>query len=270
MVRHQYLLATFSLVLLFVLTSEAAVGAGKAECTNSERVSGLCPTSTGSIKGDSVELTAGQTTPGTDPGAGGTRGPSRSNGGSTIPVLGIPARPQGSVAPRDGYTVTPLAHPITLADLVNFRPQAGVDRMEPNGWMVVGLDTNFYATVSAQVQEGTLLELPASVRFTPKGYHWTYGDGHSATLASKGAPWAAHGVREFDATDTSHIYRSAGTYAIDLTIDFGAEYQFAGGAWTAIPGTLAVVANRLVASAGDAKTVLVERDCTSRPSGPGC
>jgi hypothetical protein len=259
-----------AVVLLALSVPASAALAETQNCTRAQIALYGCPTSAGSIRGDDVELTAGQTRPGATHGSGGTHGPSGSNGGSNIPVLATPAKPQGSIAPRDGYTVTPLAHPITLADLVNFRPQAGIDRMEPNGWMVVGLDTNFYASVTTQEQAGLLLELPASVRFTPKGYHWTYGDGHSANLTSKGASWAATGVAEFDATDTSHIYRNPGTYVIDLTIDFGAEYQFAGGAWTAIPGTLAVAANRLVASAGDAKTVLVDRDCTASPSGPGC
>lgn len=260
----------FFLLMVVTFGFAGAPADAAEECTVIVRQTTGCPTSTGSIKGDGVELTAGQTTPGANSGTGGTRGPSGSNGGSSIPVLATPAKPQGSVAPRDGYTVTPLAHPITLADLVNFRPQAGIDRMEPNGWMVVGLDTNFYASVSTQLQAGLLLELPASVRFSPKGYHWVYGDGHTANRTMKGATWAATGAAEFDPTDTSHIYRNPGTYVIDLTIDFGAEYKFAGGAWTAIPGTLAVPTNRLVASAGDAKTVLVDRDCTARPSGPGC
>ncbi|CAN5268353.1 hypothetical protein BH09ACT3_BH09ACT3_09190 [soil metagenome] len=152
---------------------------------------------------------------------------------------------------------------------MNFRPVPGVDRMEPNGWMVVGLDTNFYAQVGQQVQAGLLLGFPAEVRFTPRRYHWTYGDGGRADLSTKGSTWAAQGIREFDRTPTSHIYRAAGTYYIDLIIDFGAEYRWANGSWRSLSGTIAVPANRLVATAGGAKTVLVERDCTVG-AGPGC
>jgi hypothetical protein len=142
--------------------------------------------------------------------------------------------------------------------------------MEPNGWMIVGLDTNFYAVVGSQVKAGLLLGQQASVRFTPVRYHWTYGDGHGANLASKGATWAAQGAQEFDRTPTSHVYANAGTYNIDLSIDFSAEYRYAGGDWVPIAGTINVPANRLTATAGAAKTVLVERDCTMPPSGPGC
>jgi hypothetical protein len=163
-----------------------------------------------------------------------------------------------------------VTSPVTLADLVNFKPVAGVDHMEPNGWMVVGLDTNFYATVEYGVQTGLLLDKPASVRFTAERYRWSYGDGTSATRSTRGSSWAESGVKEFDRTPTSHIFRTAGTYSIDLVVDFSAEYQYSGGTWVPISGRIPVAANRLVAVAGDANTVLVGYDCAQRPSGPGC
>ena len=162
------------------------------------------------------------------------------------------------------------ASPITLADIASFRPDPGVDHMEPNGWAVIGLDTNFYATGGTHVKNGTLLGLPASVRFTPVAWHWTYGDGESATRGTPGTTWQAQGIHEFDPTPTSHVYRAPGTYTIDLTIDFSAEYSVAGVPWTPIAGTLPVPANRLVITVGDAKTVLVEHECTANPGGPGC
>jgi hypothetical protein len=131
--------------------------------------------------------------------------------------------------------------------------------MEPNGWMIVGLDTNFYATVGNEAINGTLLGQPASVRFTPVAWHWNYGDGASATRATAGATWASQDIQQFDPTTTSHVYRKAGTYSIDLSIEFGAEYKYASGAWTPVDGTITVPANRLRATAGSAKTVLVGR-----------
>jgi PKD domain-containing protein len=160
--------------------------------------------------------------------------------------------------------------PITLRDIASFRPNPGQHLMEPNGWMIVGLDTNFYSSAGAHVINGTLLGQPASVRFTPVSWHWTYGDGTGATRSTRGGTWASQGIPEFDPTPTSHIYRAPGTYNIDLTIDFRAEYRFAGMPWTSIAGILTLPSNRLVATAGDAKTVLVERECTENPSGPGC
>ncbi len=77
-------------------------------------------------------------------------------------------------------------------------------------------------------------------------------------------------MREFDATATSHIYRAPGTYVIDLDVDYTAHYRVLDGSWVRIPGTLSLPANRLIATAGDAVTVLVDRDCATAPSGPGC
>lgn len=158
----------------------------------------------------------------------------------------------------------------TLNDIAAFRPAPEVDHMEPNGWFVVGLDANFHATGGVQVVDGILLGQPASVRFTPIRWNWQYGDGSSATRATRGGTWAALGIREFSPTATSHVYENAGTYYIDLTVGYRAEYTFNGGSWGTIPGTLWLPANRLVATVGGAKTVLVERDCTANPGGPGC
>jgi hypothetical protein len=226
-------------------------------CTLAQKLSGQCPEVSGTVNGDGVDIRGTLNLPGT--GTGGSSG----GGGRGGPVV-IPPPPPPL---RDGYTVTA---PITLSDLVNFKPVAGVDHMEPNGWMVVGLDTNFYATVDTAVQTGPLLSLPASVRFTAERYRWAYGDGTTATRSTRGASWAAAGVGEFDRTATSHVYRRAGAYSIELTIDFSAEYQYAGAPWIPIAGTIPVASNRLVATAGDANTVLVGHDCSQHPSGPGC
>jgi len=225
-------------------------------CSDVEAQTTGCPSSSGTVNGDGVDIRGSVGVPGSvGSGSGNGNG---SRGGSAV----TPPPPL-----RDGYSIT---EPITLADLVNFTPVAGIDHMEPDGWMVVGLDTNFYATVESGVQTGLLLDLPASVRFTAERYRWSYGDGRSATRSSRGSSWVASGVGEFDHTATSHAYRTAGTYSIDLTIDYSAEYQYAGGPWVSISGTIPVAANRLVAAAGAANTVLVGHDCAQHPSGPGC
>ncbi|MCS0500576.1 hypothetical protein [Protaetiibacter mangrovi] len=169
-------------------------------------------------------------------------------------------------APRDDFDVTV----ITLADIARFRPAPGVQRMEPDGWVVVGLPANIYSIVDRQVVAGTLLGQPADVRFTPVAWRWDYGDGSGATLATKGGTWAALGLREFDATPTSHVYRLGDDYTIRLSIVYHAEYRMSGGAFTPIAGTLTLPANELRITAGGAKTVLVDRDCTVAPHGPGC
>ena len=142
--------------------------------------------------------------------------------------------------------------------------------MEPNGWVVPGLDANFYSVVGQQLVNGTLLGQPATVRFTPVGWHWNYGDGSAVVRATKGATWAAQGLHDFDRTATSHVYAAEGEYVIRLTIDFRAEYRFGSTGFIPITGTINLPANDLHVTVTGAKTVLVDHDCVANPSGPGC
>lgn len=248
--RHLLLVGLSVSILIAVPLSAAAA---TNNCSQVEIRIGTCEVS-GEIKGDGVDVT------GTiEGGTGGT-------GGSGSPDEPEPENPF-AIPPRDTFTVTA---PLTLADIAHFRPHPGVDNMQPDGWMIVGLDTNFYVHVGRQVHDGQLLGQPASVRFTPIAYHWRYGDGTSATRSTKGGTWQALGIAEFDPTPTSHIYRAAGTYYIDLDISFTAEYRYADSPWIPIAGALRVPANQLAATAGGAKTVLVQDECTANPSGPGC
>ncbi len=167
--------------------------------------------------------------------------------------------------PEDAVPGTP-----TLSDIASFRPVVGTAHMQPNGWGVVGIHTNFYATGDVHVVTGTLLGQPASVRFTPIGWHWTYGDGTAASVGSPGGTWAQLGIREFDATPGSHVYTAKAGYTVTLSIEYGAEYQYAGQPWLPIAGTLLLPANDLAIATWRVKTVLVAEDCLDDPSAPGC
>jgi hypothetical protein len=219
--------------------------------------------------GDSVDLEAETV---------GTGGPATTSGGtgdSAPPRVQDPdcLRPQPNrpawcyEADEPGEPGTP---PITIRDIATFVPTPGRQQMEPDGWAVAGLETNFYAITGAHVVNGTLLGRPADVRFTPTAYRWVYGDGTSATKHTKGGTWAALGIAEFERTPTSHVYEQIGDYTITLDIVFAAEYRFDGGSWVPVIGTLTLPANDLHIRVGTAKTVLVEHDCLANPSGPGC
>ena len=265
-------------ILAALLQVGASSASANTECSASEQISTGC---TAAVTEDAVVIEVVVEAPGA-PGTPGEPWIEADDGSidndagvgqEASPCLPAPnGRCKGFLPPRlaPGTPVVDAAQPITLADIASFRPASGVAGMEPNGWMVVGLDTNFFGSSETQVVGGTLLGAPASVRFTPVGWRWNYGDGTSATLSSAGGRWAAQGVAEFDATSGSHIYRAPGTYVIDLTTVFMAEYSFGAGSWNAINGSLAVPANRLTAVAGGATTVLVELECTVNPRGPGC
>lgn len=266
MVRQRLLLVAFASIVLFGLDVVPAFANSDSGCSQTDVVSHLCHVS-GAVNGDAVDVSGTTTSPGSSNAGGPKRGvPKGGSNGRPKPAAPLaPADPLKVVRSEFGAT-----NPLTIIDLASFKPRPGTDHMEPNGWMIVGLDTNFYAATGNEIVDGTLLGQPASVRFTPVAWHWTYGDGTSATRRTAGSTWAAQGIQQFDPTATSHVYRKAGSYYIDLSIEFGAEYKFATGDWVPVDGTIAVPANRLKATAGSAKTVLVNRDCTQNPSGPGC
>ncbi|WP_307784411.1 PKD domain-containing protein [Salinibacterium sp. SWN139] len=160
--------------------------------------------------------------------------------------------------------------PITISDIASFRPQAPAAGMQPNQWMIVGLDTNFYATTSAHVVDGTLFGGTAQVRFTPIAYNWDYGDGSTATTSNPGKTWDKYRITEFDPTPTSHVYEEPGNYTITLAVTYAAEYRVAGSSWQNVVGTLTIIAPPLTATAGHATTVLVDQDCIANPTGIGC
>ena len=260
-----------------ILMIFAGLGASAASdgCSRIEQAGGPCATTNGS----SIELRGTTTAPGTSrrngaprtepvPKPTATRNPCITTrikcGGKQF---NFPTNP--AIGQRDGFHVT-MSGPVKITDLIGFTPVPGVDHMEPNGWSVVGVDTNFFATTGPDIQTGVLLGKPASVRFTPKTYRWTYGDGTAATLGTGGRSWKSRGDDSFDPTPTSHRYARIGSYTISLTIEFGAEYKYLLDDWIPIAGTLPVPTNPLTTTVGTAKTVLVARDCLQDPHGPGC
>lgn len=256
--RHGLLSAPVVAVLLAIAPTATAAVAG---CTPVEINAGMC---VDAGLGDGAAYLEGSGNSGGGTGApdGGTQGPSDPLDDCLYLLE------QRCLAPGPGRTAP--VQPITWGDIAQFRPDPGIQIMEPDGWAIIGLDTNFYATTSTQVVEGTLLGAPASVRFTPVSWTWSYGDGTSATVNTGGSSWASLGIPEFEPTATSHVYRQLGDFAIDLVVEFGAEYQLAGTPWIPIAGTLGIPTNRLAISSGDAATVLVDRDCAQIPTGPGC
>lgn len=254
------LVASLTATILMLQVSVGGVTASDS-CFLLGKLSGPC-TSSATNDGTQVIVDVSVTIPGSP---GGSSGPSvepdpdivfhRSGEGVNLPQ-----------DPGDGLGA------VSMEAIRSFRPDPPRDLMQPNGWMLVGLDTNFYAKAPVQVKSGTLLGQLASVRFTPAVYSWTYGDGASRSTHTPGATWKALGLVEFDPTPTSHVYRNPGTYYIDLTVGYRPEYRWAGSSeWIPIDGLVWVPANRLVAVASNgAKTVLVEDDCTANPSGPGC
>lgn len=244
----------YRLLLAAVLASIAIVDGVSTTCSPSAQI-------TGCINGDGVDVIGIDGGPGTGGGGGDDAGGGGDSGGP--PII-------WKCLEKTCDEDDPGSEPITLTDIATFHPIPGSQRMQPDGWTVPGLSTNFYALTSTHIVSGTLLGEPAGVRFTPVAFHWDYGDGHAATRTTKGGTWGSLGIREFERTPTSHVYAQDGRYTVGLVIDFAAEYRFAGSAFVPIAGVLPVRANDLHIVADGAKTVLVEHDCVANPSGPGC
>lgn len=170
---------------------------------------------------------------------------------------------QPSASPR------PATPPVTVTDLASFRPQAPAHAMEPDGWSVVGLPTNFIAQAEPHTVRGTLFGIPAEVRFTPTTYHWRYGDGDTLNTPHAGATWSRLGVSEFSETVTSHAYAAAGTYTVQLSVHHSPEYRLAGGSWRKIDGTIPVAAPALIVRVYTAKTALVDAPCGGSATATG-
>lgn len=230
-------------------------------CSDLERRLGVCA----SVAGGSVNLVGNESRAGQPGGPAGTAAGRDSRVRCLFAAWQFP-----ELCNPASQATRPAIPTVTISDIATFIPTPGRQRMEPDGWTIAGLDTNFYAITGPHVVNGTLLGRPADVRFTPISYRWAYGDGTSATRSTPGATWAAQGIREFEPTPTSHVYEQVGDYTITLSIAFAAEYRFAGGPWRPVVGTITLPANDVRIRVGTAKTVLVEQDCAQNPAGPGC
>jgi len=271
MARRNLLLTLGLVVVAAIGLVPLSASAANGNCTAVEIAFGCPganpPTSSGEVDDDHVDVSAG-----VDGSAGG--------GGVTVgfddDTAGVPGAPEpveppcdptgGLVVCRDGFIVnlagTDLPwQVITLADIASFIPQAPAQSAEPNGWAIVGLPTNFVAGAAQHAVPGTLLGLPAEVRFTPTAYGWDYGDGAAATSAAGGATWSALGLDWFDPTTTSHIYAVRGPVVAQLTISYAAEYRFAGPTWNPVVGILDVAADPLPIVVATESTVLVRNSC---------
>jgi hypothetical protein len=279
-----------SAIILLVLTVQAFVAGpvSTADCASADRLAGFCSVDA-SIGDSAVNLVGTDARPGanassgTNPGSSANAGASRASGTGRGAAAAAPepdcveaftglcrgtVPKSASASTPPPFTTTALA--VTLRDIASFRPAPGTQLMEPDGWVVTGLDANFYAITGQQLVPGTLLGQPATVRFTPLAYRWNYGDGSTAVHSTPGGTWASQGLHDFDPTATSHVYAAQGEYIIRLTIDFRAEYAFAGGGFVPISGVINLPANDLHVRVTGAKTVLVAHDCIAVPTGPGC
>lgn len=159
--------------------------------------------------------------------------------------------------------------PITITDVAQFAPDPVRMLAEPENVGVAGLPTNVVASASVQTSTGELFGKPVTVRFTPVGVDFDYGDGTKSTSTDGGLAWAALDQAPFTPTSTSHTYRDRGTYDARVSVRYSAEVDIGGG-WFSVAGELTVNGTTQQIRIFEARTALVARTCAEQPRAPGC
>lgn len=256
-------LAATLLFSSFALTAAA----GSPPCPRELEVLGLCDIRVDNT-GSELDLTGTKTDPGT---SDSTDGPSDPNSKTFTPtekcnittttIEFCPVRPT-----VNGVGEIPE---ITLTDLEQFAPAPVTLSAEPSNAGIADMPTNFLGAASAHTQTGSLFGFPVTVRFTPVGYDYDYGDGTSATVTAAGRTWEDLGQAQFTPTPTSHVYTERGTYTAALSIRYSAEVDLGRG-WYPVAGQLTIPTAPQQVQIFEAHTALVAHTCTEKPTAPGC
>lgn len=226
---------------------------------------GYCPTVDNT--GSSVDLTGTRTDPGTDS----TDGTSDPDTKTFTPV----EKCNITTTTIEFCPVSPTVNgvgeipEVTLTDLAQFAPAPATLSAEPSNAGIADMPTNFLGAASVHTQTGSLFGFPVTVRFTPVGYDYTYGDGTNATVTTAGRSWGDLGQAQFTPTPTSHTYTERGTYNAGLSIRYSAEVDLGRG-WYPIAGQLTIPTAPQQIQIFEAHTALVAHTCTEKPTAPGC
>ena len=180
----------------------------------------------------------------------------RAPAGTTYGSPGWQQTDQRCVVPPAPGTPPAVIPGLTLEDFQRLPLPAGTTNVQPdNGYTLINVPTNVYATAEPVVLDTDLLGFAVQVRATPASYTWDFGD--ATTLGPTDDPGAP-----YPDLRTTHTYDSAGPYAITLTTTYTGEYSVAGGPWLPVPGQAQVTSapvpvealsgrNRLVADPVD-------------------
>ncbi|MGC5169834.1 hypothetical protein ACLQ2Q_04195 [Microbacterium sp. DT81.1] len=253
--------------LIFTTVLGAGMMSMSADCTASEAINGTCYSTSNS--GERVDVGGSLNSPGS----------SRPNGGPSNRPSNPDAKADSAPKPeevcppvigcRGNYTVVTLPD-VTLADIASFVPAKPELSGEPAGLGVVGMPTNVVAAASEQRIAGTLFDFAVTVRFVPSGFRFAYGDGSTRTSGTGGTSWSALGQAEFTPTDTSHVYRTRGTYPVSVTVLYSSSVDFGTGNWRPVPGFVEATTGGYDVRVVEVHTGLVDRTCIENPGGPGC
>jgi hypothetical protein len=243
-----------AVALIFSLAVSAMTSPAMAvSCSGAQIAAGTCSVGGGTTD-TGVDLWGDVT-------SGGSSGDATDDGPDECPVV-VNGQCVGSSPPKGGVG------PTTVSDLESFRPRSPLQFVEPTGWAIRRVPTNFCSTARAHVVSGRLLDNPADVRFSPVLYRRSFGDGSRLTSESPGKTWRELGKSPWTRTSTSHTYDEAGNVRVRLVVWYSAKFRFGSQGWRPLAGLVMAKANDLNLSVLSADTVLVDRPCSR--GGFGC
>lgn len=106
-------------------------------------------------------------------------------------------------------------------------------QVQPADKTLVNFDTIFYTRPEPFTRTLTILGRQVEVRAEPTSFHWRYGDGHTATTTTPGAPYPAK--------DIVHKYTDADvTVSPSVDVSYHARFRVGGGDWQDIPETITI------------------------------
>ena len=223
-------------------------------CTAAQITTGTCSVG-GGTTGEGVDLWGNVSWGGSDPG-------DSDSGPDECPIV-VNGQCEGSSPPKDG------TGPTSVRDIESFRPRSPQQFVEPEGWSIRHVPTNFWSNAATHVVSGQLLGNPAHVRFTPVLYRRYFGDGHRTTTTHRGASLQELGQSPWTRTATSHSYDDAGNYRVRLVVWYSAEFRFGNQDWRDLDGMVTARGNDIQLLVVSTETVLVARQCRTAAIGCG-
>jgi len=271
--------------LACTITVMGASAASADECSQAARTSAECPSISSDVTEEGVTFGATGTTqgsPGSEPQGGSSSVLSPAPRPSLpwslppprSPVLGttecaylLQGSCRGSSPAKNPPPPTPTPStagvlptpPSTVNDLASFQPDSSSIQVEPGWWTLPRLHTNVFSTAREHQVAGELLGVPIEVRFSPRAYAWSFGDGYTATTGSAGSSW---GSEQFSPTATSHVYRAPGGYSLRLTVSYSVSYRYTGSSFTPVSGTVNQPVGPATVSVLRVTPVLVDHGCS--------
>lgn len=150
--------------------------------------------------------------------------------------------------PEDPATAVVL----TAAEFRRLPLTASAPQVQPaDGRGLVNMDLIVFTDPTPQSLSTTVLGIPLTVRATPVGYAWDFGDGSDPLVTTDpGAPYPHQTL--------ARPYRTEGTYQLTLVTTWAGTYQVNGtGPWHTVTGTATTTSPPLTTQALTATTTLV-------------